>query len=107
MLEDHADLFARLPQFCGGEGGQLLIIHRDRARGGPFEQVDAAHQRGFTGARKADDAEDFPSADRKRNIAHGVYGAAAGGKILDNMCQFYQDYSSLLHKKTGGILLPA
>lgn len=107
VLKDHADLFARLPQLPRRERGHFFSVHRDRAGSWPLEQIDASHERGFAGAGKADDAEDLALADRKADVLHGVHRASAGGEIFGDMCQFYQNNSSLLHKKAESPQLPA
>ena len=107
VLKDHADLFARLPQLPRRERGHFFSVHRDRAGSWPLEQIDASHECGFAGAGEADDAEDLALADRKADVLHGVHRASAGGEIFGDMCQFYQNNSSLLHKKAESPQLPA
>ena len=60
LLEDHADGPAGLAQTGRGEFHQVLSVDEDLSLGGPLQQVDAAHQGGFTRAAHADDTKDIP-----------------------------------------------
>ena len=94
VLEDHADLFARLAQLLRREGRQLLPIEEHLAGGGALEQVDAAHERRLACAGKTDDAEDLTGFHRERDVLHRVDGVFAGSEVLGNVSEFDQVNSS-------------
>ncbi|GAA3072036.1 hypothetical protein GCM10020000_65930 [Streptomyces olivoverticillatus] len=69
MLEDHADVAARLaqggarPQSPSGECGEVLARDGDRAGGGTLQEVHAADEGRLSGAALADDAVHLALAD--------------------------------------------
>lgn len=69
VLEDHADPAARPAQFparpgsASGQGGEVVAVDAHGARGGAFQEVDAADERGLAGAGLADDAVHLAFAD--------------------------------------------
>ncbi len=77
ILENHANAAAKLKQLLSLERRDVLSVDHDTAARGPFEQVDAAYQRGLSGTGLADDAEDVPIFDGKVDIAKGGMGALA------------------------------
>ena len=81
VLENHADRAAYLAQFVVGEFVEHAAVDIDRARGGAVEEVDAAHERAFPGARATDDAEDFSGLDVDRDVLQGVEDFTLGSAI--------------------------
>ena len=93
MLEDHADLAARLAQPIGIECGQFLARHRDGARGRLVQQVDDAHQRALASAAAANDAEDLAAVDGQVDVAQRVdVVAARPPKVLRYPLEFNHAY---------------
>ena len=68
MLKDHADLLARLAQLCRIQRKQILAVHDHFSALRTLQQIDAAYQRGFSGAAESDDAEDLPLSDLQGDI---------------------------------------
>ena len=83
MLEDHADAAARPAQLlagapaAAGEGGEVLSGDGHGARGGAFQEVDAADEGGLAGAALSDDAVDLAFADVQVHAVQGGDLAAA------------------------------
>ncbi len=83
LLEDHADVLARVAQLAARERGEVAPADEDLARIGPLQQVDEAQQRRFAGAALADQAEHVALLDVERQRLHGVEHLAVGqGKGL-------------------------
>src|SRR5690606_15565963 len=59
VLVDHADALPGAVELAVAERGQVLSRDGDGARGGAFEQVDAAQQRALAGAALAEHAVDL------------------------------------------------
>src|SRR5450830_1443013 len=82
VLEDHADVAARIAQVVGRQRRHVLAVEDDVAGGRTIQQVDGAHQRTLTGTAAADDAEDFSLADGQVDVAYCVNRAAAALEAL-------------------------
>ena len=67
-LEDHGDLPPLLPQGLVLQVPQILAVEQNFAIGGPFQQVDAAHQGALACTGQADDTENLPGLDCQRDI---------------------------------------
>lgn len=74
VLVDHADAHAGPAQLPLRQRGQLLPVDRDGARGGLFEQVDAAQQGALARAALAEHAEDLSFADMEVHAVEGDDG---------------------------------
>ena len=59
MLKNHADFLSDLSKIFAFIVSNVFGIDDDSAAVGLFQQIDASHQSGLTGAGKTDDAEDF------------------------------------------------
>ena len=82
LLEDHADGAAPLPQGPGAEGHHVLAVDDHLARGGPLQQIDAAHQGGFARAGHTHDAVDIPVGNRQVHVVQSGKGTLRRGKGL-------------------------
>ena len=90
MLEDHPDFPPRGAQFAGGHLHQVPPVDADDARIGALQQVDAAHQRRFARAGKADDAVNVAVRNREAYAADGRDYFAGRAERLAHICQFNQ-----------------
>ena len=77
VLEDHADLAARLGQISLGQGHQILAIDDDLTVGGTLKQVDATNEGTLAGTRGADHAEDLALWHMQAHVTQGVHGVSA------------------------------
>ena len=73
LLEDHADTAALLPQLSGAEGGHIRPVDDHLPGAGPFQQVDAPHQRGLARAGHTHHAENV-------SVRNGQVDVLQGGK---------------------------
>ena len=58
-LENHGDFTPLKPQLLLLQTHQVAAVKQHPTLLRPFQQIDAAHQRGLTGTGQADDAEDI------------------------------------------------
>ena len=63
VLEDHAHFAALGAQGGAAEARHVLAVHQHFAVGGRDEVVDQAQEGGLTGARGADDGDEFAGGD--------------------------------------------
>ena len=96
MLENHADVLARLAQLFLAHDRHVLAIDDDLAGGRTLEHVDAADQRGLARAAEADDTEDLAALDRQVDALERFDGT--GGAVIRflNMRQLYHKMRYLL-----------
>ena len=87
LLEDHGDVPAALPQGGGRQGLHRGAVDDDAALSGAFQQVDAAHQRGFARARHTDDAVNRTIRDGQVDVLQRIHCAVLHleglGKVFD------------------------
>jgi len=67
LLENHADILARVAQFALAQARQFASGHGNGAAVGTFEQVNQAQQGRFAGAALADQAENITGIDFQRD----------------------------------------
>ena len=67
MLENHADILARLPQLAVAKRRHILAVNDDLAARGPLQHIDASHQRRLAGATQADNAKNLALGDFQIN----------------------------------------
>ena len=88
-LEDHGDLSPRRPQLGGGHGVQPLAVDDDLTAGRLLQQVDAPHQRTFSGAGHTDDAVNVAVLDGEGDVLESVYPTGCTGiKCFADMLEF-------------------
>ena len=86
MLEHHAHLVAAdLDQLLLAGAQQVAALEDDLAGGGLHQPRQAAHQRGFAGAREAHDDEDLAGGDLDADIAHGADQPGGGQRLVIGM----------------------
>ena len=96
VLEDHADVLARLAQLFLAHGRHVLTVDDDLAGRRALEHVDAADQRGLACAAEADDTEDLAALDRQVNALERLDGTGGAVIRLLDMRQLYHRMSYLL-----------
>ena len=99
LLEDHRDLPAAGAQLGGRERFHLHAVNDDAALGGAFQQVDAAHQRGFARTGHTDDAVDGTIRNGQVDIAQRVDRAVLHLEGLGKMFDLDHRNCSLLLNK--------
>lgn len=62
---------------------QHIAVHRDRARVGRFEEVQAAQEGGFARAGRADDGQRLPALEGKADALEDFGAAEALGDVVD------------------------
>ena len=82
LLKNHGNIPPGRTQFRGTEILHLATVDNNVALIGTFQHIDAAHQRGFTSARHADDAVDIPVPNGQVDIVEGDHRAPLGGKTF-------------------------
>jgi hypothetical protein len=97
VLEDHADLAARLAQLARGHRRQIAAADQDITFSRPRQQVDRAHQCTFAGAAAADDAEYFARRNGQIDVVQRFDPAPRPCEALRNSAKFD-------HEKNGGLL---
>ena len=81
FLKHHANLAARSAQLAAIQRHQILALKQDLAGAGLHQTVDATDQRGFAGARRADDGGDAIGGDVERNAGeHRLAGDIGFGQ---------------------------
>lgn len=96
MLEDHADVLARLAQLFLAHGRHVLAVDDDLAGRRALEHVDAADQRGLARAAETDDTEDLAALDRQVDTLERLDGTGGAVIRLLDMRQLYHRMSYLL-----------
>ena len=96
LLEDHGDVPAALSQGGGRQGLHRGAVDDDAALGGAFQQVDAAHQRGFARARHTNDAVDGAIGDGQVDVLQRIHRAVLHLESLRKV--FDLDHSLLLSR---------
>ena len=72
MLEDHSDLLSLPPKLRAVQCCYVPAVYQNSAAVGTLQQIDTAHQRGFSSAGKADNAEDLALFYFKAHVICGV-----------------------------------
>ena len=85
LLEDHANIAANAAELALGLADDVGAVEKQLPARGGIEAVDEANQRGLTGTRVADDAEDFTRLDGERDAVDGGDFAVAGFEDLGNV----------------------
>ena len=98
VLEDHRDLTTRLSQTLLRKRHHIHAVYQNRALRRTLEQVDAAHQRTFSGAGHADDSVNVPVFNGDVNIIQCCDFSLTCGESLRQMLQFYHSLSPVLAK---------
>ena len=86
MLEDHADLLADFAELSFFQLCDIDAVNPYLTGSRPFQQIDAADQRGFTSPGKTDNTEDIPIFDSQIDIFAGL-----DIQVLCRKCFIYSD----------------
>ncbi len=68
LLEDETDLAAQRPKFSSAGGADVLAENLHRARGGQVQAVEQTQQGGFSGARQAQERDNFTRVHLERHV---------------------------------------
>nr|GEU28263.1 hypothetical protein [Tanacetum cinerariifolium] len=93
LLEDHADIAARVAQIALGQRRELLAGDGDGAAVGALQQIEKAQQRGLAGAALADQAKDVAPVDVERECSwkSGI-GGGFGQRAVERMASEVADF---------------
>jgi hypothetical protein len=88
VLEDHADLRARVRQLAGARPARAVpadaaAVHAHDARRRLLQEIDAAEQRALARAARPDQADHLAGGDRQGDAVERAYRAEALGEVLD------------------------